>query len=85
MSKCKRILPNAIFLLVAGGLVGCAGEEPIVPSAPDMVELGVPLKEQASFEQFVRDVVPILEARCGVACHGDPTDHLARPDQSAQS
>ena len=43
--------------------------------------------ELASFTQFCRRVVPVLERRCGVSCHGVPPAEFSRlrqdPEQSA--
>lgn len=49
----------------------------IVPTNP-AIDLSKPVRDEASFAAFVRDVQPVLKARCaGAGCHASATADLA--------
>ncbi len=74
---------SALMLLVWFG--GCADNPSTTP--PEVLPVGLKQEEQDSFLQFRRSVVPVLERRCGINCHGVSHDEFARiqhdPEQAA--
>lgn len=63
------------LLLSCSWLAGCGQVEEADTSDP-FAELDS--GDRRSFDQFRRDVVPILEARCAVNCHGVSPDRFVR-------
>ena len=68
MDSCSHHVAGFFLVtIVSLFLFGCGRTEGTVPVVPCA---GLDAREQASFDQFCRDVVPILESRCAANCHG---------------
>ena len=74
LCSCRMSLTAWLVVLVAILVPGCGRTETTDPADP---HAGLKSEEHASFDEFCRDVVPILEARCAVNCHGVSPDRFA--------
>lgn len=78
----RTVVPAQLLLAL---LCGCADRSE--NAAPHVVPVGLKQEDRESFLQFCRDVVPVLERRCGVGCHAVAPSDFVRiqkdPEQSA--
>lgn len=70
-SICRGCLSAWLGIAAVLMVTGCGQSEPTVPVDP---YAGLESHEFESFDQFRREVVPVLEARCAVNCHGVPPE-----------
>lgn len=74
MKPLERLLMCIGVLSLAAFLVsGCGETDPVETIDP---HAGLEPEDFDSFDQFCRNVVPVLESRCGVKCHGVPPDQF---------
>lgn len=66
--RAGRVIPAMAAILSALLLLSACGDKPDSPQG---------IMRSESFQVFTRDVVPVLEARCGAGCHGVAADGYA--------
>ncbi|MCC7334219.1 MAG: hypothetical protein IT422_03950 [Pirellulaceae bacterium] len=82
MDSCSHHVAGFFLVtIVSLFLFGCGRTEGTVPVVPCA---GLDAREQASFDQFCRDVVPILESRCAANCHGVSSEQFVKFTRSPE-